>query len=301
MTDAPAVRAVRVRLDDAIDRLLTQAASGGRIDTDSAEGLVAAIAADVRGRPAIEGLRLDSARGAARYVAAHTQNVVRLALWTGIVAGAETKELAAIGLGAFWHDVGMLQLPAWKYLQPRLLGGDTMHAVHAHAELGGILLRAAPAIAPRVVRIVEQVHERNDGSGYPAGLAGPAIDPAAALIAVCDTYEALVSPRVYRTPFHPADAMRIVLGEADAGRLDAEAVREFVQAIGAYPIGCRVRLSDGRRGRVLGFHHSAPHRPVVEVTLGRGGRVLDPPDRVDLGRERGLTVDLDQPGAEPAA
>jgi HD-GYP domain-containing protein (c-di-GMP phosphodiesterase class II) len=278
-------------LDDAVDRLLTQAASGGRVDMDAAEGIVAAIAADLRGRPAVEGLALASRRGAARYLAAHTQNVIRLALWTGIVAGHDTKELAALGLGALWHDVGMLRVPAWKYLQPRLLGGAPMQEVEAHAADGVELLAAAPGVAGRIVRIVSHVHERSDGSGYPAGLAGDAIDEAARLIAVCDTYEALVSPRVYRPAFHPADAMRIVLGEADAGRLDADAVRDFVQAVGAYPIGCTVKLSDGRSGRVLGFHASAPDRPVVEVTRRRGGRTVDPPERVDLGRERALTVE----------
>jgi len=246
---------------------------------------------------AVEGLRLDSKRGAARYVPAHTQNVTRLALWTGIVTGLETNELAAVGLGALWHDAGMLQVPAWKYLQPRLLGGEPMREIEAHAGAGGDLLRAAGNVAPRIVRIVEQVHERHDGSGYPAGLAGDAIDPAAALIAVCDTYEALVSPRVYRPAFHPAEAMRVVLGEAEAGRLGEAAARDFVQAVGAYPIGCRVRLSDGRTGRVIGFHHSAPHRPVVEVKLGRGGRLLDPPDRVDLGRDRALSVEPDADAA----
>lgn len=293
MTDGPDVRDVRVRLDDAIDRLLSQAASGGRVDTDAAEGLAAAVAADLRGRPAVEGLALGSARGAARYVAAHTQNVMRLAIWTGFVAGAGTQELAAIGLGALWHDVGMWQVPAWKYLQPRLLGGEPMREVEAHAAAGSALLRAAPSMPARVVRIVEQVHERCDGSGYPAGLTGDALDPAAKLIAVCDTYDALVSPRVYRPPFHPADGMRVVLGEVEAGRLDADAARDFVQAVGAYPIGCAVKLSDGRSGRVLGFHHSAPDRPVVEVTKRRGGRVVDPPERVDLGRERNLSVEAD--------
>lgn len=293
MAAAPAVREVRIRLDDAIDRLLNLAANGGRVDTDAAEGIVAAIAADLRGRPAIEGLRLTSARGAARYLAAHTQNVIRLALWTGIVAGTPAPDLAAAGLAALWHDVGMFQVPAWKYLQPRLLSGDSMRDVEAHAATGAALLRAAATVAPRVVRIVEQVHERSNGSGYPAGLCGDAIDPAARLLAVCDTYEALVSPRVYRPPFHPVDAMRVVLGEVESGRLDAGATREFVRAVGAYPIGCRVRLSDGRAGRVLGFHHSAPERPVVEVAIGRGGRVLDPPERADLGRERGITVEAD--------
>lgn len=291
MASAPTVRDVRVQLDDAIDRLLSQAVSGGRVDGDAAEGIVAAIAADLRGRPAVEGLALASARGAARYVPAHTQNVIRLALWSGIVAGQDTKELAAVGLGALWHDVGMLQVPAWKYLQPRLLGGAPMREVEAHAAGGAALLQAAPNVAARVVRIVQQVHERCDGSGYPAGLHGDEIDPAAKCIAVCDTYEALVSPRVYRPAFHPAEAMRVVLGEADAGRLDTGAARDFVQAIGAYPIGCAVKLSDGRSGRVLGFHASAPDRPVVEVTLRRGGRVVDPPERVDLGRERSLTVE----------
>ena len=53
-------------------------------------------------------------------------------------------------------------------------------------------------------------HERYDGSGYPYGLRGDEIPIAAQVVAICDVYDALVSPRVYKAAMPHEQAMKII-------------------------------------------------------------------------------------------
>jgi HD-GYP domain-containing protein (c-di-GMP phosphodiesterase class II) len=55
--------------------------------------------------------------------------------------------------------------------------------------------------------IVRSTHENWDGSGYPDGLAGEAIPPAARIIAACDAYSAITSDRPYRAARTPKEAI----------------------------------------------------------------------------------------------
>jgi HD-GYP domain-containing protein (c-di-GMP phosphodiesterase class II) len=57
-------------------------------------------------------------------------------------------------------------------------------------------------------------HERLDGSGYPRGLAGDQIDLATRILAVCDVYDALVSPRVYRAAWSREKALALLRNES---------------------------------------------------------------------------------------
>jgi len=66
-----------------------------------------------------------------------------------------------------------------------------------------------------VGRLVLDHHERLDGSGYPRGLEGGALDLATRILAVCDVYDALVSPRVYRPAWPQEDALALLRDEAD--------------------------------------------------------------------------------------
>lgn len=82
-----------------------------------------------------------------------------------------------------------------------------------------------------VARMVIQEHERMDGTGYPAGMLGEAIDPGARILAVCDTLEALTHPRPFREHLAPAEALsRLqILGQYS---LDSRVVEAATDAVG---------------------------------------------------------------------
>lgn len=61
--------------------------------------------------------------------------------------------------------------------------------------------------------MVRHHHERWDGSGYPAGLAGEEIPLSARILCVADVYDALTTSRAYREAFSPSAALEIMVEE----------------------------------------------------------------------------------------
>jgi DNA-binding NarL/FixJ family response regulator len=71
-----------------------------------------------------------------------------------------------------------------------------------------------------------------DGSGYPRGIAGDAISPAARLLGAADSYQAMTRLRPYRPARTPDEAAATLRDEVAAGRLDADAVDAVLQTAG---------------------------------------------------------------------
>ena len=84
-----------------------------------------------------------------------------------------------------------------------------------HPENGRRLL-AELGFGKEVQRLVLDHHERIDGSGYPRGIADGALDLVTRILAACDVYDALVSPRIYREAWTHLEAMRYLRGAARA-------------------------------------------------------------------------------------
>lgn len=90
-----------------------------------------------------------------------------------------------------------------------------------HTIVGERLLSASPALRPVAV-LVRARHERWDGRGYPDALTGEAIPLGSRIVAVCDTYGAMISERPYRPALSHADA---------CGELRASAGTQFDPAV----------------------------------------------------------------------
>ena len=140
------------------------------------------------------------------YFERHHVNVAVLALLTADQLGATLSDVIDLGTAAMLHDIGMSDSrEAWDAdvrLAPKVF--DT--TIRQHPERGQERLKQIPGMTPDISRIVREEHERLDGTGYPEGLSGDAIDPGARIVAVCDTLEALTHARPYRE--------RLTLGEA---------------------------------------------------------------------------------------
>jgi HD-GYP domain-containing protein (c-di-GMP phosphodiesterase class II) len=82
----------------------------------------------------------------------------------------------------------------------------------------------------RVPEIAHRHHEKLDGSGYPSGLSGDDIDLDARILGIADIYDALTAEDRSYKPAIPHDRAReILLGDAEAGRLDMDLVSLFLE------------------------------------------------------------------------
>jgi two-component system, cell cycle response regulator len=95
------------------------------------------------------------------------------------------------------HDIGKLAIPDTILHKPGSLTRDELDYVRKHTLTGERILAAAPALR-EVAGLVRASHEHWDGRGYPDGLAGTTIPLGARIIAVCDSFDAMVSDRPYR-------------------------------------------------------------------------------------------------------
>jgi response regulator RpfG family c-di-GMP phosphodiesterase len=156
----------------------------------------------------------------------HSDRVVAYCLRLGKELGLTQNELIALEQGALLHDIGKIGVPDSILLKPGPLTEDQWlemkeHITHGLAIIGSIdfLSGAAP--------VVEQHHEKFDGSGYPAGLSGKSIHVNARIFSVADALDAITSDRPYR----PAQSYHQARAEIVAGtdcQFDPEVVSAFL-------------------------------------------------------------------------
>jgi len=131
----------------------------------------------------------------------HGDHSERLSQWSAAVArelGCSEDEIAIIKQAALLHDIGKIGIPDSILRKPGPLTEEEWEIIKQHPLIGARILRPLERLRP-VAEIVEAHHERWDGSGYPRGLKGDEIPLGARIIAVVDSYGAMVDERVYRS------------------------------------------------------------------------------------------------------
>jgi putative nucleotidyltransferase with HDIG domain len=159
----------------------------------------------------------------------HSERLSTYALAIGRRLGLAAPELADLRVAGMLHDVGKIGISDTILLKPGPLTPEEYETVKRHTVMGAEILSAA-GFGENVVRWVLHHHERWDGRGYPAGLAGRQIPVGARVLAVADAYEVMTTGRVYREPVFPAQALEEL--HRERGRqFDPEAVDAFADAL----------------------------------------------------------------------
>lgn len=167
------------------------------------------------------------------------------------------------GMAGLLMDIGVGQLPVdlsgvggdYAQLRPDLKA--------QHVLLGYTFLKAAGDIPEPVLRVILHHHEHLDGSGYPQGLSGLAIEKLSRMAAICDAYDTLASSFDAGDRLDPAEAIRTLRGQPD--KFDASILEKLVETIGVYPIGAFVRLRSNRLAMVVDEDPSDPALPTVRT------------------------------------
>lgn len=214
-------------------------------------------------------------------LARHMVNVAVFALKIGQGAGCRDDELPWLGLAACLHDVGMVIVPRRILEKPEALSPDEMALVRQHPEKGFRILQTLGPEFEWLANVALQEHEREDGSGYPQGLAGDQIHEYAKIVGLADVYEALSHARPYRQMSSPVDVVKELIS-SQRRRFPDRILKGFIRGLSAFPVGSVVRLNSMEVGRVVATNPTLPLRPVVEVLQGSKGERLDPPRRLDL-------------------
>jgi putative nucleotidyltransferase with HDIG domain len=153
----------------------------------------------------------------------HSVNVAIYSLGMAMSLGINgEQDLRALGLGAILHDLGKARVPEEILSKPGPLSSEQWSVMRRHPNWGSELL-AASGMPDLVRTIINQHHERMDGSGYPLGISGDQIHPFSAIVALADSYDAMTCNRPYRPACAPFDALLKLKGELVlTGKLKSE-------------------------------------------------------------------------------
>jgi len=159
--------------------------------------------------------------------AQHTKRVGRTAALLARQLGLANDTIEHLRLAAPLHDVGKIGIPDAVWLKPGALSDHERKMLEQHTEIGGRILSGSRS---PILRLAEQIarthHERWDGSGYPAGLAGDAIPLAGRITAVADVFDVLAHPRPHKKAWPLGRAVQEIVDQA--GRhFDPEVVAAF--------------------------------------------------------------------------
>ena len=141
------------------------------------------------------------------YFERHHVNVAILVTLVGDRLHESLSSVIDLGTAAMLHDVGMSDTRETWDVDLRLPPDLFDRTIRGHPKLGFRRLQEVAGMTGDIARVVLEEHERMDGTGYPAGMAGESIDPGARVLAICDTLEALTHPRPFRSHVPPAEAL----------------------------------------------------------------------------------------------
>ena len=165
------------------------------------------------------------------WTAGHSARVMQTSLAIGQAMGLSTEAMEDLHRAALLHDIGKIGVPVQILDKESALTPHEHEIIQTHLSIGARILSPIKAYE-QLLPIIHQHHERFDGKGYPLGLRGNEIHPAARILAVADTYDALVSDRPYRRGMIHDRAVDVIKGLAGS-QLDPDVVETFVRIVDA--------------------------------------------------------------------
>lgn len=183
------------------------------------------------------------------YTVGHSVRVASLAVYVGTTLDLVDGTLLDLGTAALLHDVGKSKIPDEILFKPTRLTAEEFAVMKHHSALGAEILLGHNNTTAMDIAAAWGHHIRYDGKGYPDLPEGMARHPLTALMQICDVFEALTAIRPYKPPLPPHEAYSIML--ADEGAFHPALLAHFITAVGLYPPGNFVTLSDGRTGIVV--------------------------------------------------
>ena len=150
--------------------------------------------------------------------------------------GLTSAQVDEISRAAALHDIGKIGIPDAILLKPGRLTPEEFEVMKTHTTIGCDILekfRSEQTDEDEFYRYCYEIcryhHERWDGKGYPDHLAGDEIPISAQIVAVADVYDALVSPRVYKSAYANNIAYDMIMN-GECGQFSSDVMECFALA-----------------------------------------------------------------------
>ena len=164
------------------------------------------------------------------YTEGHCFRMANYATALGRRLGLSADDLQALHRGGFLHDIGMLAISDTVLRKSGPLDPAEYELVKSHTVVGDRLcsrLRSLQAVRP----IIRHHHERENGSGYPDGLAGSAIPLLASIVGIVDLFDAVTTLRPYQRAQSMEEAVAVLWRQVDLGWRRRDLVSAFAALV----------------------------------------------------------------------
>lgn len=163
------------------------------------------------------------------YTHGHSERVARYTVMIGKELRLSEDFLEQLEYLALMHDIGKIAIPEHILNKPSKLSDEEFNIVRNHAAVGAEIISNIKFIGEHA-DIVRHHHERIDGRGYPDGLKGDQLSLGAKIVGVADSFDAMTSTRVYRTPLTLQEAVEELQCCCDS-QFCQEIVSAFIKAL----------------------------------------------------------------------
>ncbi len=201
-TDAPEFRASDMQLVEALTAFCGDLIRGSRLVREMREMSIAMV------RSLVSAVDQKD-----QYTCGHSLRVGYYATTLGRLLHLKEAELQMLQWAALLHDVGKIGIRDTVLNKQGKLTRDETDHIREHPKRSHQVVQQVPQLAAALDGILHH-HERYDGGGYPAGLAGDAIPLQARIIQIADVFDALTSTRSYRPAYDWRKALEILQEES---------------------------------------------------------------------------------------
>ncbi|MDO9105596.1 MAG: DUF3391 domain-containing protein [Methylovulum sp.] len=220
--------------------------------------------------------------------AAHALSVMTLALLLGKQAALPEEALRTIGIGALLHDIGKLAFHT--SILRSLKRNKFEEAVYkTHCRVGYDNALRAGSLSQAMLDVILHHHERVDGSGFPDQLRGEDISFASRVVAITNHFDNLTNPIDPLRAMSPSEALSMMWAKEKTS-FDNNLLQLFVRAMGVFPPGSVVLLSDGRVGAVVASatvdNPLSPQVLIYEPDVPRSEAII-----IDLVKETSIKIE----------
>jgi HD-GYP domain-containing protein (c-di-GMP phosphodiesterase class II) len=255
-----------------------------------AERIVESLARD-------KGLVLEATRRDQDYsVSRHCVNVAVFATRIAQTLNCDLQAQREVCLGGLLHELGVSRLPSKLVHKSDLLTSSEVKQLKRRPLGSAEIINRLGKEYRWLGRMVSQVMERENGTGYPVGLGGDEIIEGAKILGIADVFDACIHERPYREALSGYQALFELTTDQQRAFPD-HLVKALIKGFSLYPFNECVRLSTGEVGTVIDINDENLSRPIVTVLFDSNGEEVTDSRVVDLSREPALFIEEALSGA----
>jgi HD-GYP domain-containing protein (c-di-GMP phosphodiesterase class II) len=188
-----------------------------------------------------------------------------LAINTGIEMGLPENRWLQLGIAGLLHDLALFEGPESFRVPGTPMTANEYWEYRQHSRKVAAIFRDAGVISEEICLIMSQVHEKDDGTGFPHGLSFNALHPLSRVLHVVDAYLRLIEPGLGRLPLLPHDAIRLLSVDLQRRHFCSDVIDAFIDQMTVYPIGSTVELDDGKLASVIRRDGEYREAPIVQI------------------------------------